>query len=360
MKVMHINAGNEYGGGLSHIISLLSALQEKEVFAELLVLEEGPVAAAARLEEIDVAVIQQSSRYDLRVFKKLINYINNSQAEIVHTHGPRANMVMGILKPFIKAKWIVTLHSNPYLDFSDRGLKGSLFEKINVSSVKKADSVITVSNEIRWIMQKVGLHETQLHTVYNGIDFEPPLMKAKNEHTFQLIAVGRLEAVKNFSFLLKVLADLGLPNWKLVLCGEGKEEESLIRLSQELSIESHVEFKGWLNKDDLRAAISESDLMVLPSISEGFPVVLLQAAEQQIPCIASNVGDVKTLMALSEAGWLVEANDANALGYSLKEAYNKWEIHELEELGWQFRQTAEQFSLLNQAEAVIKVYNQVT
>lgn len=360
MKVMHINAGNEYGGGLSHIISLLSALQEKEVFAELLVLEEGPVAAAARLEEIDVAVIQQSSRYDLRVFKKLINYINNSQAEIVHTHGPRANMVMGILKPFIKAKWIVTLHSNPYLDFSDRGLKGSLFEKINVSSVKKADSVITVSNEIRWIMQKVGLHETQLHTVYNGIDFEPPLMKAKNEHTFQLIAVGRLEAVKNFSFLLKVLADLGLPNWKLVLCGEGKEKESLISLSQELKIEAQVEFKGWLNKEDLREAVSESDLMVLPSISEGFPVVLLQAAEQQVPCIASNVGDVNTLMASSEAGWLIEANDATALASSLSEAHSKWEAHELEEMGRQFRLAAEQFSLLNQAEAVIQLYNQVT
>ncbi|MCC5888999.1 MAG: glycosyltransferase family 4 protein [Alkalibacterium sp.] len=356
MNAIHINAGNEYGGGLSHIVSLLSALKDNHVTAELLVLEEGPVAAAARIEGIDVTVIQQSSRYDLRVFKKLINYINDSQAEIVHTHGPRANMIMGLLKPFIKAKWIVTVHSNPYLDFTDRGLKGRFFEKINISSVRRADSVITVSNEIKAILLNAGMNQANLHTIYNGIHFEPPINKPKNENVFQIIAVGRLETVKNFHLLLKALAEVRQLNWKLVLCGEGKEKDSLIELSRKLELDTRVDFMGWLNKEELQDAISQSDLMVLSSVSEGFPVVLLQAAEQQVPCIATDVGDVKALVHNPREGWLIEANDAAALKASLKEAYGKWEKQNLTEMGKLFRQRAEQFSLMNQARGVIDCY----
>lgn len=359
MKIIHINAGNEYGGGLSHIVSLLSTLKGNETDAELLVLEEGPVAAAARLENIKVEVIQQSSRYDFTVLKKIASYINGSDADVVHTHGPRANMVINILKPFIKAKWIVTLHSNPYQDFSDRGLKGKAFEKINILSVKRAESIITVSDEIKSMMIESGLKETQLHTVYNGIKFEEPLPKDKNKSVFQIIAVGRLEAVKNYPFLFKVLSEIRQLNWKLVLCGDGAEKERLIHLAQDLNIDSRVEFTGWLNEDTLQLNISESDVMVLPSVSEGFPVVLLQAAEQQVPCIATNVGDVKALLNSPEIGWLVESNDTRGLIDSLQAAYEEWETGKLTERGRLFRKTAERFSLSNQSKDVIKIYEAV-
>lgn len=359
MKTVHLNAGNEYGGGLSHIVSLLSTLETHQVHAELLVLEEGPVAEAARRESIKVKVIQQANRYDLRVFKRLISHINDSQADIVHTHGPRANTLMGLLHPFIKAKWVVTLHSNPYLDFKDRGVKGRLFEHINLSSVRRADSVITVSNEIKDMLQKTGMNQAKLHTVYNGVDFDPPMNEPTNDSLFQIIAAGRLEPVKNFSFLLKALAEIKEVNWKLVLCGDGKEKEALIKLSRELKIDNRIEFKGWLDKRNLQSAISQSNLMVLSSLSEGFPVVLLQAAEQQIPCIATDVGEVNAIVQDSRTGWLIEANDADALADSLKEAYAKWEKQELSEMGKRFRLSAEKFSLTNQAKAVIRLYKQV-
>lgn len=356
MKVIHINAGNEYGGGLSHIVSLLKTLKDNDTDAELLVLEEGPVASSARLEDIKVKVMQQSSRYDFSVLKKIAVYINESQADIVHTHGPRANMVISLLKPFIKAKWMVTLHSNPYRDFSDRGLVGRVFEKINVLSVKRAESIITVSNEIKQIMKQNGLKEKQLHTVYNGIHFEAPLLLSKDKSVFQIITIGRLEAVKNFPFLFKVLAEYKEMNWKLVICGDGAQKEALISLAKELKIDNQVEFAGWVNEDELKMKISRSDLMVLPSVSEGFPVVLLQAAEQQVPCIATNVGDVKALLNSPDNGWLIESNDHLALKHSLKTAYKEWETGDLVERGRRFRQSAEGFSLSNQSKEVIKLY----
>lgn len=359
MKVIHINAGNEYGGGLSHIISLLSTLKLKETDAELLVLEEGPVAAAARSEGIKVTVIQQSSRYDFSVLKKLISYIKSNQVDIVHTHGPRANMVMSLINNFFKAKWVVTLHSNPYKDFNDRGLKGQLFGRINVFSVKKADKIITVSNEINKIMQQKGIKKDKIQTVYNGIRFAAPLNKPKAMNVFQIIAVGRLESVKNFSFLLKVLAENKQLNWKLALCGEGLERESLVALAHELNIVDRIEFTGWLNKEKLYSKISESHLMVLSSISEGFPVSLLQAAEQEVPCVATNVGDVETLLHSPKYGWLIESNDGKALDKSLNDAYKQWETGRLADKGKCFRHGAEQFSLSNQVNEVVKIYEKL-
>ncbi|WP_417896874.1 glycosyltransferase, partial [Bacillus toyonensis] len=115
MKVLHINAGAEEGGGKTHIISLLSQFPQKEV--ELMVFEEGAIAREARNLGIQVHVFTQSSRYDLSILSKIKSFINENQFDIVHTHGARANFYLSLLKKGIKAKWIMTVHSDPTLDF---------------------------------------------------------------------------------------------------------------------------------------------------------------------------------------------------------------------------------------------------
>ena len=90
MKVLHINAGLENGGGLYHITNLLSAAKMRNKDYELLTLAEGPVKAAAEKAKIKVTSLESNSRYDIKVFRRLIDYINQNNFDIVHTHGPRA------------------------------------------------------------------------------------------------------------------------------------------------------------------------------------------------------------------------------------------------------------------------------
>lgn len=137
MKVLHINAGLENGGGLTHIINLLTEARDEGDDFELLTLAEGPVAKAARIAGINTHVLGAQSRYDLNSLKKLTQFINAGHYDIVHTHGARANMFVSLIHKKITAIWCVTVHSDPYLDFEGRGIIGKIFTKLNLHALKK-------------------------------------------------------------------------------------------------------------------------------------------------------------------------------------------------------------------------------
>ena len=137
MKVLHVNAGLENGGGLSHIVNLLTEAKQEGKDFELLTLAEGPVAQTAREQGIETHVLGANSRYDLASLKKLTRFINDGDYDIVHTHGARANLFLSLIHKKIKATWCITVHSDPYLDFAGRGTGGCRCQR---SELTRSDS----------------------------------------------------------------------------------------------------------------------------------------------------------------------------------------------------------------------------
>lgn len=357
MKVAHINAGNEYGGGLVHIVSLLKELKDKN--CDLIVLEEGPVSKAARQEGVQVHVFQQVNRYDLSVIVKLIRFLKKEAYTHIHTHGPRANTFAYFMRYFISITWITTIHSNPSLDFEDNGVKGRLFEKINKQSITKAHGVIAVSKEIKESIKSLGVAESRIEIINNGITFSDPLLLEKATEPFTLLTIGRLHPIKGYHLLVQALQNFPHSNWQWLVCGEGQEETKLKKLSREANLESHISFLGWLPSEEVKKAASKADILVHPSLSESFPLVLLEAAEQQLPVIATDVGDVNRIIRNETMGWLIEANNSEDLKTALLEAYQLWENKELKNKGLVLKEWAKQFSLTQQAEKVWHFYKRI-
>lgn len=359
MNVLHVNAGNEYGGGLYHILALFEAMKHAEIEMHLLVFEEGPVAREARHAGIKVFVLKQSSRYDLRVLHELRALIRKNHYDIIHTHGPRANtLVARILKKVKKVKWVVTLHSQPFLDFKDRGIKGKIFERINLRAIKKADFTIAVSREIRKAAMENGAPEERSRVVHNGVDFSQSKIPLSKGKTFTLCGVGRLEWVKGFSFLLEALKEADLPDWTLQLCGDGSQVEKLKKQAEEFGIRSRIQFLGWLKKLEVEECMAHADILVLPSLSESFPLVALEAGKFALPVIASNVGDVEEILPSEELGWLVESENIAEWSNALWEAYFLWEKEELFNKGKVFSEWAKQFSTKKQAKETYQIYQE--
>ena len=84
-------------------------------------------------------MFSQKSRYDLSILKNISEFINNEKFDIVHTHGPRANFYVSLMKKRITAKWVTTIHSDPFEDFTKQGLKGWIFTKLNLKAFKNID-----------------------------------------------------------------------------------------------------------------------------------------------------------------------------------------------------------------------------
>lgn len=356
MKVLHVNAGNEYGGGLFHILSLFHAMERADM--ELLVFEEGPVAKAAREQGITVHVFEQTSRYDVSVIKRLSTFLKEGQYDIVHTHGPRANLLVSrVAKRVSTIQWMVTLHSHPRLDFKGQGLKGKLFEWLNLKAIKKADHILCVSQEIAEVAHKNGTSRNQLSVVHNGIKLDP-----NNEPTFEkkaqftLCAVGRLEWVKGYTYLFQAIKEAEIPDLRLQLCGQGSQEEALREEAKALGIDQSIAFNGWLPKQELAHVLNESEVMVVPSLSESFPLVALEAGQHGLALIATDVGDVKELVPDTEKGWLIEAKQVDPLAEALKEAYHLWEKNDLHQKQQAFYEWSKQFSTEKQAEETYAIY----
>lgn len=359
MKVLHINAGLENGGGLYHIINLLRQAQADGQDFSLLTLAEGPVAQAARKYQLPVQVLGKQSRYDLSVLKRLKQVINAGHYDVVHTHGARSNLFLALIHRQIKAKWCLTVHSDPYLDFAGRGLLGRVFTQLNIRALRRADCVFAITERFRnLLIEQAKLSPEKVHTIYNGIFFcNDQQLPAKIAHpTFNLINVARTEKIKGQSLLLKALKQLDDDRIHLHIAGDGSQLAALKKEANDLGIAPEVTFHGFLSQEDLRQLYRRADLAVLTSYSESFPLTLLEASDNLVPILSTQIGDIQKMIPDPQHGFVVPVGDLKAIAQAIKRAVQmspaqRWQMANLEK-----RYVESHFSVARQLQTIVQVY----
>ncbi len=124
----------------------------------------------------------------------------------------------------------------------------------------------------------------------------------------------------------------------------------------ELQIEDRVKFLGF--RRDIAAIYSLSDVALMASYSESFPLALLEAANERIPVISTDVGGVRQLIASKEMGWIVPVGDSAALTEAIKEAREKKQ--QLKQMGQTlYEYASSHFSLDRLYEETIATYQHV-
>lgn len=363
MKVLHVNAGLENGGGLTHIVNLLKEAKAEGKDFELLTLAEGPVAAAARKAGLKVQVLGTSSRYDLAALKKLRTLINDGHYDLVHTHGARANLFLSLIHKKITAKWCVTVHSNPYLDFENRGLTGKIFTALNLRALKKADCVFAVTKRFAHLLTtKAKVDPTKVHVIYNGIffhnDSEIPA-KYDDQVYFNIINVARTEKVKGQELLLKALKKLDDSHIRLHIAGDGSQLENLKALTRQLDLAPQVTFHGFMTQKQLRNLYRRMNLAVLTSYSESFPLVLLEASDNQLPILSTAVGDIHMMIPDKKHGFIAQIGNVDSIARELKLAVDekpeKLKAMALREKNY----VKSHFSVKNQLASILQVYQEL-
>lgn len=359
MKVLHVNAGLEKGGGLSHIVNLLTEANRQDADFELLTLADGPVAKAAKKAGIKTMILGAQSRYDLTVLKRLAKFINNGNFDIVHTHGARANLFVSMIKKQIKAKWIITVHSDPLKDFEGRGMIGNIFTKLNIMALKKADGIFAITQNFSdLLVEKVGIPKTKICVIYNGIFFHDnkELPKKYAHPYFNIINVGRTEKVKGQDLLLKAIKKINDKNIRLHIAGDGSEFNNLRALARDLGISSQVTFHGFLNQKEIRKLYQKMDLAVLTSYSESFPLVLLEASDNLVPIMSTDVGDIEKMIPSEKYGFVAKIGNLNDISEKLKQAIStsQEKLEEMAEKEKTYLMHA--FSMKNQLVAIENYY----
>jgi len=151
---------------------------------------------------------------------------------------------------------------------------------------------------------------------------ETPLIPNFKKTALRLLFLGRIHTKKGLNSLLRVWAQLteNFPNWHLVIAGPGEQNHaaSLHRQAASLGIEDRLRFTGPVTGQTKLDLLYSADLFVLPSLSEGFPMSLLEAMACQLPVVATQACNIPDI-AVSGAGWECDTTP-ESLGSALRAA----------------------------------------
>ena len=201
--------------------------------------------------------------------------------------------------------------------------EGTYTSKQIIEAMNFADKILSVSEDLKLHIVNLGINEEKVHVVPNGVDTKKfkPAGKARARNLLNLpqdknivLFVGALRKIKGVDYLIEAAENFVDPNTDLFMVGRDDGlRKNLEKRAHELKIADYIKFTGPVNHDDIPLWISASDILVLPSLSEGRPNVVLEALACEVPVVATNVGGIPELMVDGETGYLVPAKSPREL-----------------------------------------------
>jgi len=370
VKVLHVTSGGDTGGGKSHILGLLQALQG-EIDAHILCFLDGPVYREAAAGGIPARLLPQERRYDLSVVGKLRQVVEEGGYDLVHSHGSRANFITALLKRWLKVPLVTTIHSDYELDFLGNFYKQLVYTNLNKLALRFFDYYLAVSEHFRQMLIARGFPGDRIFTVYNGIDLSQNPVPSLAKEAFLARAgvtvppgaplvgtMGRLHPVKDQAVLLEAVPAVleKFPETRFIIAGDGAEGSNLLQKARKLGIEGAVHFIGYVAEPG--NYFNAIDINVLTSRSESFPYVLLEGALYRLPTVATRVGGIPELIVDGENGFLFTPGDSRALARILNRLLGDGELRR--QVGERFyAHVRDNFSTAKMAAAHIAIYKEI-
>jgi len=246
----------------------------------------------------------------------LIKIIKKYEIDIIHAH----YIMPPALSSFIAAKvtgvpYYVTLHGSDVMILSSNPLLRPVFRKI----LNNAEGVIVVTEALRDRLLRVGIDEGKIRVMYNSVDIS--IFRPDVKSTFRkeigirrderlILFVGNLVPQKGVEYLIKAKFLMKNPA-KLVITGGGPLYDKLKSMANE---RDDIIFTG--PRTDVSNLMKAADVVVIPSISEGLPMVLLEAMAIGKPVVATRVGGIPEVID-EEVGVLVNAGSPSELAGAL-------------------------------------------
>lgn len=225
-----------------------------------------------------------------------------------------------ILKKLFKKELIVEIHGDwqegPFLSKKRRfeALQRKFVPILAKISFRNADKIRGVAQYFIDEAKKIAPSKryflfptfTDLEIFFNEVDI--------NFYNF-ILFVGRFSPIKGIEILIKAFSEIEkeFPEFKLILVGEGLEGESLESRIKNVGLENRIELKGKLSLEETKNIMKNCYCLVLPSLSEGLPRVLIEAQALGKPTIGSNVGGIPELIRDKQNGFLFEVGNAENL-----------------------------------------------
>jgi N-acetyl-alpha-D-glucosaminyl L-malate synthase BshA len=270
-------------------------------------------------------------------------------------HSISAYLAREMLKPERYMPVVTTLHGT---DITLVGRDPS-FLSITQFGIEQSDGVTAISKYLRSATWETFCTSCDIQVIYNFIDADYYQRKPHEELKKQIAPKGEkiilhistFRPVKRITDCIETLARLrelesgsgSQFGVKLVMCGDGPERAGAESLAESLGISDSVIFAGKQPQAVIRDYLSIADLLLLPSQTESFGLVALEAMACEVPVIATRVGGIPEVVVEGETGFMFEVGDVNGMAEAALHILNDAPLQE--RLGKRGREIAlEQFT----------------
>ncbi|HKO31864.1 MAG TPA: glycosyltransferase family 4 protein [Nitrospiraceae bacterium] len=318
-----------YGGGERYLELLFDHLDHARYRGLLICPEPGPFVRRMQERGVETQLVHLAPLFNPFALWRLTRLLVRERVTILQTHGARANFYGRIAGRLARVPVIISTVHNSLKDYEVRSFRRGIYTFMLRLTLPFVHRIICVSDANRWdLIDECPAAKAKTHTVYNGVDLSAFSSQFDRQDVRQeigvlegpvLVTIARLTEQKGHRYLIQALPCL-LETWPQLCClfvGEGELRDALHRMAIDLGVERTCRFVGV--RQDIADILTAADVCVLPSLSEGFPFVLLEALAIGCPVVASRVNGVPELIEDHKTGLLVPSRDSQALARAIRE-----------------------------------------
>ena len=328
IKILYIITSSGIGGAEKILYYTATGLDYNKYDISVCSLKnKGEIARTLEKQGIEVCCLHMGGRErflgwlsSIITLIRLFPYLIRIRPTIVHSFLFRANIL---------ARIAGYLTGVPIVISSVRVMGGEkkYFHYVERITSFMVDHYVTVSESVkRYIIDKSKISAEKISVIYNGVNIKSqdnsyeqnPKMpfKIKDKDRI-LMTVGRLHKQKGHCYLIQAVSKVRkeFPKVKLLVTGEGEEENNLKKLVKSLDLMNEVIFAGL--SSDIERILPMAELFILPSLWEGLPNALLEAMAAGKPVVATKVGGIPEIVVHGETGMLIPPRDTDALAAAI-------------------------------------------
>jgi glycosyltransferase involved in cell wall biosynthesis len=269
-----------------------------------------------------VHIIRGFNQYDPRLVWRLVHLARILDVHIVEAHDVQSDVITYMASRLHRIPIVTTAHG-----WIATRLKTRAFRALDKFVMRGYDRVIAVSGRIQSDLVAAGVRPDRIRLLHNAIVLERFVRTGRRGSLAELVgrqlsgpviaSIGRLSREKGHADLIDALAMVAAQGYAFtaVLAGDGPERPALVERVRALGLQEAVHFPGYVNAP--QRVLEDTDLMVLPSHTEGLPNAALEAMAMEVPVLATRVGGTPEVVTDGDTGRLVEPHAPEALARAI-------------------------------------------
>ena len=241
--------------------------------------------------------------------KSVLDIINNIGPSIIHTHVLPFELY--VLRKVTRNINCLFIHTDHLVRLSENEMKAVSYSLIKFPFKKfyKNVHVIAVSDAVKNYLVKFGINKglSSLQVITNKLPANSKTISYVEKPEYKVVYVARISEVKGHVDLIAAWRDLPKLNLHLYIIGPDELNGRIQELVHKSVINNKISFTGSIN--NVSKFISDADMAVFPSHKEGLPIALLEKMQIGIPCVVSDIDELKSIITDSQNGLIFKCGD---------------------------------------------------